>query len=68
MRDMDTAKRTATHRCLVFLHPAAASNPAIIREIHAATGLMAVAGSNIRAASLVRPEPHDGFPFGGGAA
>lgn len=52
---MDTAQHhPAAHRCLVFLHPAAASNPQIIRDIHAATGLIAVAGGNPHAARLVR--------------
>src|SRR5690606_11656251 len=53
---MDTAQHhTAATRCLVFLHPAAASNPQIIREIHAATGLIAVADGNPHAARLVKP-------------
>lgn len=52
---MDTAQHhPAAPRCLVFLHPAAASNPQIIRDIHAATGLIAVAGGNPHAARLVR--------------
>lgn len=60
---------TAASRCLVFLHPAAAGNPQIIREIHAATGLMAVASNAGRTVSLIPPTDHrpDG-PSGGGAA
>lgn len=75
---MNTASQPATTNCLVFLHPAAASSPDVIRNIHAATGLTAVAGNNPSAATLVRlPSPkiadlhddYEGFePFGGGAA
>ncbi|SDS02534.1 hypothetical protein SAMN05216198_1012 [Halopseudomonas litoralis] len=66
---MDTAQHhPAATRCLVFLHPAAASNPQIIREIHAATGLIAVAGRNPLAASLVRSTPPEHGPWGGGSA
>lgn len=66
---MDTAQHhPAATRCLVFLHPAAASNPKIIREIHAATGLIAVAGGNSHAANLVRTTPPDSGPWDGGSA
>jgi len=64
---MDTAQQQAAPRCLVFLHPAAAGNPRVIREIHAATGLMAVASNAGRTVSLIQPTQPDG-PSGGGAA
>ena len=37
---MDTARRNI--RCQVYLHPAAASNPATIRKIQEATGQLVV--------------------------
>lgn len=41
----------------VYLHPSVAGNPAVIRQIHAATGLRAVVGNNRHAPTLTRSAP-----------
>lgn len=65
---MDTAKHhPAASCCLVFLHPAVAGNPDRIREIHAATGLIAVVSSSGHAVSLIPIQQPDG-PWDGGSA
>lgn len=59
---------TAHHpRCPVYLHPAAASNPAIIARIQRRTGLRVIVGGSRQTATL-RPFPADLGPFGGDAA
>lgn len=60
---MDTAHSNT--RCPVYLHPAAASNPSIVRTIQRATGqLVVIAGGRPR---LTTTAPTPG-PFGGDAA
>ena len=63
----------SAQQCRIYLHPAAASNPAVIRAVMARTGLTVVIGGNHKAATLQqspRPfsAPSDFDPFGGGAA
>lgn len=54
-------------RCPVYLHPAAASNPATIARIQRRTGLLVIAGGSRKPAAL-RPAGADLGPFGGDAA
>lgn len=42
--------------CQIYLHPAVAGNPAVIRQIHQATGLRAIVGNNRHAPTLT-PSP-----------
>lgn len=66
---MDTAQhKPAAPRCLIFLHPAVAGNPEVVRSIHAATGLVAVVGLNTHAAELISIEPPPEGPWDGGSA
>ena len=59
--------RTTAIRCPVYLHPAAASNPAVIASIQQATGqLIVLAGG--RPQLKQRHSSFEGFgPFGGAA-
>lgn len=62
---MDTATRTT--RCPVYLHPAAASNPAVIASIQQATGQLIVLTGG-RPQFKQQHARYDGFgPFGGAA-
>lgn len=66
---MDTAQHhPAASCCLVFLHPAAAGNPDRIRQIHAATGLVAVVAQGGRSVSLIQPNQEPDGPWDGGSA
>lgn len=56
-----------TPRCPVYLHPAAASNPAIIARIQRRTGLRVIVGGSRQTATL-RLFSADLGPFGGDAA
>lgn len=56
-----------TTRCPVYLHPTAASNPAIIARIQRRTGLRVTVGDSQKTASL-RPSCTDFGPFEGDAA
>lgn len=62
----------SAQQCRIYLHPAAASNPAAIRAVIARTGLAVVIGGNSKAATLQQPRRAaslEGFdPLGGGAA
>lgn len=65
---MDTAHSTT--RCPVYLHPAAASNPAVVSSIQQATGqLICITGGR---PTLKQPSTAPVFddlgPFGGDAA
>jgi len=53
-------------RCPVYLHPSAASNPAIIARIQRRTGLRVIVGGSSQAATL-RPFASDLGPLGGAA-
>jgi len=64
---MPTLHSKPTTRCLLFLHPASASNPAIIARIQRRTGLLVIVGDSYKAAKL-RPSTTDFDPFEGGAA
>lgn len=65
---MHTPHGNPTTRCPVYLHPAAASNPATIARIQRRTGLLVIVGGGHKAATLQQP-CHAGFgPFGGSAA
>lgn len=64
---MHTPRNKPTTRCPVYLHPAAASSPAIIARIQRRTGLRVIVGGSRNAATL-RPFPADLGPFGGDAA
>lgn len=58
-----------TTRCPVYLHPAAASNPATVARIQSRTGLLVIAGTGHKAPTLQQRAIHEGFdPFGGDAA
>lgn len=61
---MDTAHPI---RCPVYLHPAAASNPAVIARIQHRTGLRVIVGDSHKTANL-RPSTANFGPFGGDAA
>ena len=61
---MNTARHLT--RCPVYLHPAAASNPAIIARIQRRTGLRVIVGGSRQAATL-RPFAADLGPLGGAA-
>lgn len=63
---MPSPHSTRTTRCPVYLHPAAASNPAIIARIQRRTGLRVIVGGNHQAATL-RPFAADLGPLGGAA-
>lgn len=66
---MDTAQhQPAAQRCLVFLHPAVSGNPDRIREIHAATGLVAVVASHGNTVNLIYPTQQPDGPWDGGSA
>lgn len=64
---MHTQHSKPTTRCPVYLHPAAASNPAIIARIQRRTGLRVIVGDSHKAANL-RPSTTDFGPIGGDAA
>ena len=55
-----------TTRCPVYLHLAAASNPAVIARIQRRTGLRVIVGGSRQAATL-RPFAADLGPLGGAA-
>ncbi len=56
-------------RCPVYLHPAAASNPATVVRIQSRTGLLVITCAGNKAPTLQQHAPHEGFgPFGGDAA
>jgi hypothetical protein len=58
-----------TTRCPVYLHPAAATNPAAINAIQRKTGLLVIISPKSRLArAVVRAAPADCGPFGGDAA
>lgn len=64
---MKTAQHSTT-RCPVFIHPAAASNPATIERIQQATRQLVVIRGGRPTLTRTAPE-FDGFdPFGGFAA
>ena len=66
---MDTAHSTT--RCPVFLHPAAASNPATVRSIQQATRqLVCILGGRpqLQQQFATLPAAEDFGPFGGDAA
>ncbi|MCY1452785.1 hypothetical protein D9M71_697340 [compost metagenome] len=63
---MPTPHSKPTTRCPVYLHPAAASNPAIIARIQRSTGLRVIVGGSHKAATL-RPSSADFGSFGGAA-
>lgn len=63
---MPTPHSKPTTRCPVYLHPAAASNPAIIARIQRRTGLLVIVGGSHKAATL-RPTSADVGSFGGAA-
>ncbi|WP_425056656.1 hypothetical protein [Pseudomonas abyssi] len=55
--------------CRVYLHPTAASNPAIIEAITARTGFAIVIGGNRRGAAMRPTQPvDDQGPWNGGDA
>lgn len=64
---MPTPHSKPTTRCPVYLHPAAASNPAVIARIQSSTGLRVIVGASHKAAKL-RPSATDFVPLGGDAA
>lgn len=56
-------------RCPVYLHPAAATNPATIDAIQRKTGLLVIITPKSRLArAVVDATPADFGPFGGDAA
>ncbi len=58
-----------SNTCRVYLHPAAASNPATIAAITARTGMAIVIGGNRRGAALRPSRPADDLgPWDGGSA
>lgn len=57
-----------TTRCPVYLHPAAASNPATVARIQSRTGLLVIAGTGHKAPTLQHTTPEGFGPFGGDAA
>lgn len=63
---MPTPHSKPTTRCPVYLHPAAASNPATIARIQRRTGLRVIVGGSHQAATL-RPFAADLGPLGGAA-
>jgi hypothetical protein len=63
---MPTPHSKPTTRCPVYLHPAAASNPAIIARIQRHTGLRVIVSGSQKAATL-RPFAADLGPLGGAA-
>lgn len=64
---MKTTTPTRSH-CTVYLHPAAASNPAAIKRIQQRTGLLVILNLN-RAVIAPPPVPDAGdTPRGGDAA
>ncbi|MCY1463426.1 hypothetical protein D9M71_813200 [compost metagenome] len=63
---MPTQHSKPTTRCPVYLHPAAASNPAIIARIQRRTGLRVIVGGSHQAATL-RPFAADLGSLGGAA-
>lgn len=65
---MDTAHSTT--RCPVYLHPAAASNPAVVNRIQRATGLLVciTGGRPTLKQPSTAPSHDDMGPFGGDAA
>jgi hypothetical protein len=64
---MPTPHSKPTTRCPVYLHPAAASNPAVIARIQRRTGLRVTVGDSYKTANL-RPSSTSIGPFGGDAA
>lgn len=70
---MPTPHSKSITRCQVYLHPAAASNPATIAYIQRHTGLKVIAGGSHKAATLrsftatLQPFTADLGPFGGAA-
>lgn len=55
-------------QCKIYLHPTAASNPAVISAICAATGLFVVIGGNRAAATLTKRSTPSTGPWPGGSA